>query len=79
LPLIFCLDHLSPDLSVAQHFFFFFFFICSAQARLENRAKTRTVKQQFTLTERVGFVLFLARADAASVGCGEQYPSGKNK
>ncbi|XP_057161660.1 uncharacterized protein LOC123002131 isoform X3 [Ursus arctos] len=47
----------------------------NARARLEHRAKTQTAKQQLSLPERVGFVLFLARADVASVGCGEQYPS----
>ena len=54
-------------------------FCCNAWAKLENRAKWQTVKQQLSLTEQVCFVLFLARTDVALVDCGEQYYSGKNK
>lgn len=52
---------------------------CNAWAKLENRAKWQTVKQQLSLTEQVRFGLFLARADVALMGREEQCLSGKNK
>lgn len=78
-PLLFCLDHLSPDLSEAQHFFFFLLFLqrtskpgkqsqdtnCEATAQPPRASGLRAISGE----SRCGL----------RGGCGEQYPSGKNK